>query len=550
MHFHCTALIVALLTAGTATGQDFVPTPATGEAVFNIFFKGAQIGREQVTLSRATSGWIITSTGRQATPIDLSVNRFEMKYTEDWQPLELKIEGTLRKAQIALATSFTLTTAINEITQISVTTSKEDRISPRTIVLPNNFYAGYEALAVRLAGSSVNASLPVYVAPQAEIQVRIREITPETLTGPTGTLKTRRFDLTFANPGSPLDGSVTIDDRSRFVRLELPSAGILVVRDDASSVAMRPSTIRNPTDVDVTIPANGFHLAGTLTAPPTVADRLRAPGIVLVGGSGPTDRDETVAGIPVFAQLARQLADSGIMVLRYDKRGVGQSGGRTETVTLSDYAEDAVAAVKWLSRRKDVDPRKLVVCGHSEGGAVALIAASREKKIKGVVTIAAPGSKGADLILEQQRHVLETMQLSDAEKQAKIELQNKIQAAVVSGTGWDALPEDVRKQADTPWFRSLLTFDPAQVLPKVKQPLLIIQGELDTQVPPTQADRLAELARARKKAGPVEVVHIPGINHLLVPATTGEVSEYGQSRDKTISPKVAAAILEWLKKTF
>ena len=549
MHFHCTALTVALLTAGTAAAQQAVPTPATGEAVFNILVKGAQIGREQVTLSRGTSGWIITSSGRQTGPIDLSTNRFEMKYTDDWQPLELKIEGMQRNTRLALSTSFTLTTAISEITQSGVTNSKEDKVSPRTIVMPNNFYASYEALAVRLSGSAVNDELPVYVAPQTEIKVTIRAIAPETLTGPSGTLKTRRFDLTFANPGAPLDASVTVDDRSRFVRLELPAAGLLVVREDAGGVALRPSTVRNPTDTDVTIPANGFNLAGALTTPPGVADRLRAPAIVLVGGSGPTDRDETVAGIPIFAQLAKQLADSGFVVLRYDKRGVGQSGGRTETSTLHDYAEDALAAVKWLSRRKDVDPHKLVLAGHSEGGSVALIAASRDKKIKGVITIAAPGSKGTDLILEQQRHVLDTMKLSEADKQSRIELQKKIQAAVESGSGWDGVPDELRKQADTPWFRSLLMFDPAEMLQKVKQPLLVVQGDLDTQVPPHEADRLGELARARKKAGPVEVVHLPGINHLLVPAKTGEVAEYGQLRERTISSKVASAIVDWVKKT-
>jgi len=348
----------------------------------------------------------------------------------------------------------------------------------------------------------------------------------------------------------PLDGSVSVDNRSRFVRLEIPSAGLTVVRDDVSSVAVRSTTMRNPTDVDISIPANGFNLAGTLTTPPAVADRLRSPAVILVGGSGPTDRDETVVGIPIFAQLAKALADNGILVLRYDKRGVGQSGGRTETATLTDYADDVIAAVKWMSQRKDVDDRKIIVAGHSEGGAVALMAAGREKKIDGVVSIASPGTKGADLILEQQSHLLGKMNVPDAEKQSKIELQKKIQAAVLGGNDWEGIPPELRKQADTPWFRSLLAYDPSEVVSRTKQPLLILQGDLDTQVPPAHADKLAELARARKKAGPVEEVHIPGINHLLVPATTGEVTEYVSLKDHTVSPKVADAIVEWLKKSF
>jgi uncharacterized protein len=550
MRFHCTALMVALLATVPAAAQQSLPAPATGDAIFNILLKGVQVGREQVTLSHGSSGWILTSSGTLGAPISLTIRRFEMKYTDDWQPLELKIEATLRNAGIGLATSFSMTTAINEVSQNGVTNSKEDQISARTVVLPNNFFASYEALAVHLAASSVDAEIPVYVAPQGEVKVRVREITEQTLTGPSGSIKVRRFDVTFNNPGGPLDGSISVDTRARFVRLELPSAGLSVVRDDASSVAVRSTTVRNPTDVDVSIPANGFNLVGTLTTPPAVADRLRSPAIVLIGGSGPTDRDETVVGIPIFAQLAKTLADNGFVVLRYDKRGIGQSGGRTETATLSDYADDVMAAVKWLSQRKDVDERKIIACGHSEGGAVALIAASREKKIDGIVTMAAPGSTGADLVLEQQRHALDLMKLTDADKEAKIELQKKIQAAVVSGSGWEDIPAGLRKQADTPWFRSLLGYDPSEVVSRTKQPLLVLQGDLDTQVPPAQADRLAELGRARKKAGPVEEVHIPGVNHLLVPATTGEVSEYASLKDHSVSPKVTDAIIEWMKKNF
>ena len=124
-----------------------------------------------------------------------------------------------------------------------------------------------------------------------------------------------------------------------------------------AGVATRQQSVRNPTDVDVKIPAAGFGLAGTLTTP-SAQGRLRHPAVVLVAGSGPIERDALVAGIPLFAQLAGQLAEREFVVLRYDKRGTGQSGGRTERVTLQDYADDAVAAVKWLAKRKDVDSER------------------------------------------------------------------------------------------------------------------------------------------------------------------------------------------------
>ena len=129
-----------------------------------------------------------------------------------------------------------------------------------------------------------------------------------------------------------------------------------------------------------------------------------------------------------------------------------------------------------------------------------------------------------------------------------MELQKKVQAAVISGKGGKASRRRSRKQADTPWFRSLLQFDPAKVMPKVKQPILIIQGDLDTQVAPQHAEKLAELARARKKRRPVEGDAPPGINHLLVPATTGRSSEYAVLQDNTITRRVAKAIVDVAEK--
>ena len=91
--------------------------------------------------------------------------------------------------------------------------------------------------------------------------------------------------------------------------------------------------------------------------------------MILIGGSGPTDRDETVAGIPVFGHIARDLVAAGFVVVRYDKRGVGQSGGRAESVTIADYAEDARQVLLWLEKQKDIDKERIALVGHSEGGA-------------------------------------------------------------------------------------------------------------------------------------------------------------------------------------
>jgi fermentation-respiration switch protein FrsA (DUF1100 family) len=178
---------------------------------------------------------------------------------------------------------------------------------------------------------------------------------------------------------------------------------------------------------------------------------------------------------------------------------------------------------------------------------VALLAVRRYGKIKAAVLVAGPGTTGADLILEQQQRAFETAKIPVADRAAKVELQKKVHAAVLTGKGWDGVPDEVRRQAESPWFASLLAFDPAAVVPKIDQPLLVVQGALDTQVPPHHAEKLGALANARKKAPKTDVVVLPGLNHLLVPAKTGDVSEYGSLTDRTISPEIAAKIATWLK---
>lgn len=536
---------VLVVASAAVRAQQAPAVPAPGESTLIVFLNGREVGREQVSLARTPSGWTITGSGALGGPLEQATKRFEITYAPDWQPIELKIEATVQSRPISLATSFGTTTAINEITNNGVTSAKTDQITARAVVIPTNFFAAYEALAARLSSMTPGGELPVYVAPQGEIKLTVKAITPATYQTPAGALNTRRFSVSLQNPDGPIEAEITIDERGRFAKLDINAARLSVARQDVAGVATRHQTVRNPTDVDVKIPAAGFGLAGTFTTP-SAQGRLRHPAVVLVPGAGPIERDALVAGIPLFAQLAGQLTDREFVVLRYDKRGTGQSGGRTERVTLQDYADDVVAAVKWLAKQKDVDPERIFVVGHSEGASVGMLAAATEKKIEGLVLMSGMGIPGRELILEQQQHVLSASKVPDAERTQKVELQKQILEAAITQQGWESLPADVRGLVDTPWYRSLLTFDPAKAMDRVKQPILILQGDRDVQVKPYHADRLAELGRARKKSGTTEVKHFPTLNHLLVPAETGEVAEYPTLQTKTISSGVADAIAAWV----
>jgi hypothetical protein len=527
--------------AGVGRGQ------ADDASHFVVMLRGTTIGFEDVRLARTANGWLISSSGRQNVPFEFVINRFEMAYAPDWQPQTLGIEGTTRGQLITLGTTFGLTTAVSDMMQGGQKGTVTHQVSPRTVVLPNNYFGAYEALAARLGAAEVGARFPIYIAPQAEITATVDRIGDRRMVGPNGALQFRQFDLTFTNPSGPVAIEIWIDARNRFARLVIPGASLAVVRDDIASVTIREETVRNAGDTDASIPSMGFNLAATVTKPRDASGRM--PAVILVAGSGPQDRDETVFGIPIFGQLAGAIADAGFFVVRYDKRGVGQSGGRIERVTLADYTEDVLRVVEWLRKRKDIDSDRIAVVGHSEGGAVALLAGSRGDRIAALGLLAAPGQTGREITLWQQQHELSKVSLSAGDKQAKTALQLRVMDAVASGKGWDAVPDEVRRQADTAWFKSWLTFDPAPVIAKTRQPILIIQGSLDTQIPTPLADRLESMSLGRKdtRATSTRKVILSGINHLLVEAKTGEVEEYSRLATKAVAPEVSSALTAWLK---
>ena len=522
--------------AAAATGQPAPTVAEPSESSFTVFLRGVPVGSEQAGLTRDADGWTIASSGRLGAPIDVVARHIRVRYDADWKPLELSIDATIRGQVTTLETTVSGTTATSRFTVGTQTTSKTDTIGADAVLIPSPFWGPFEAVAMRLKEAPAGATLHAYAAPQVAFDIEVGESTEEKIQTTDRLITVRRTRVKLMAPPAPLDAEVWGDENGRLLRLSVPAQNVDVVREDIASVAARRVTISRPNDEQVTIPSNGFSLAGTISKP-LDAGAGPLPAIVLVGGSGPTDRDETVFGIPIFGQLAGSLADAGYLVLRYDKRGVGQSGGRPESATLGDYAADLRKVIDFLDDRKDVDDRRIAVAGHSEGGSVAMLAASKEKHIKALVLIDTIGVTGAELNMEQVQHALDRAGKSPEEQRATIALQQKIQQAVLTGSGWEGIPPALRKQADTPWFQSFLRFDPAKVMEDVDQPVLIVQSGLDTQVAASNADKLAALADARKHAPKATVVKIPGINHLLVPAKTGEVDEVQHAEERTRQPR-------------
>ena len=547
---HCTVAL-ALVASLSGTGQAQTNPPAA-QVDFTIFYQGSAVGVEQVTVTRTPEGITISGSERAGPPVGIVTRRAEARYTVDWRPLEFVVEGSIREQPIAIRTTVSGTTATSQFMQGGAPVQRTDQIAPDAIFLPNMFFGAYAALAARLPGTKAGDQLAGFVPPQMTAKVTVESATDDRVRTRSEVLEFRRYVLVLVTSKLSAQIEIWADASGRMLRLTVVDQAFDLVRADIASITSRREQAARPNDQAVTIPAYGFSLMGTLSRPTsTPSPAFRFPALVLVGGPEPIDREESVAGVPVFGQLASALADAGFIVIRYDKRGLGQSGGRADTANLSDYADDAGAVVDFLKRRKDVDPARIAMLGYGEGGAVASVAASRSGSIAALVLLAAPGVTGGALALEQQTLLLARLNISEAERNAKLQLQQKLYLALITGTGLEAVPADLVRRADTPWFRSFLVYDPAKVVKNIERPILIVHGELDREILPANADKLAAIARARKgRAGEAtKLVKIPGINHLLVPAQTGETEEYGRLADRTVSPGATAAIGGWLNET-
>ena len=549
-------VVLAVSLAATLSAQVAPPAPASaqraelaGAESYVIFLAGRPVGREEVAVTRQADGWVLRGSSRVSPPIATTVRQVEVRYDANWRPLSLSLEGSIQDREVGLETTFADGKATNTVKEGTDSTEKVDAVSADAVVLPNIFFGSYAALAARLVGAAVGTEIKAYVAPQAEIPIVVTALADERIETPRRAFTAKKLSLTYKNPNGELLASLWIEADGRFVRLSVPAQTLEIAREDVASAASRMSAFSIAGDETLRVPANGFNIAATVTRPAAATGPL--PAVVLIGGSGPADRDGTIAGIPVLGQIARDLVQAGFVVVRYDKRGVGQSGGRAETAALIDYADDARAVVNYLrkSRRQDVDRRRISVLGHSEGAWVALQLAAADDDIAALVMVAGASGTGGALVLEQQQHLLGIMQVSDEEKKTKADLQARINAAATGKGPWEGISDDLRAQADTPWFASYLAFEPAKVMDDVRQPVLIVQGDRDTQVPPHHADALAGLARERKRTVAVEVARVPGVNHLLVPATTGEVTEYASLSAQQVSPEATGAIAKWLTAT-
>lgn len=549
---YCTWALLLVLAAPTAAQQ------APQEALaYTVFLRGQPIGREDVTLQSGPDGTTVVSEGRLSSPLNILIRRAEFKYQPDWSAESFALDADVAGGDVIVRTTFREGMAVTEGTEAAKPFSVTHTASPQTFIHHQFVFGGYAALARRVASVGSGAELRMYVVGQGETTLRVKAAAPQRIQVANAFIDVHQYELAIANPGGDIPFTMTVSaaDES-LLRLHVPSQLLDIVRVDLASTTSRTEVFTNPGDEAVTIPAEGFNLAATLTRPRAAAAAAprqgtgaqRFPAVILLSGINVPDREGFALGVPSLGQLAGALADYGFMTVRFDKRGYGQSGGRSESATLADHASDARSIHRWLTRRKDVDPDRIALVGHGDGAWLALLAAGRERKFAAVVLLAAPSSTGAEFVLEQQRQALDLLRLPAEQREQRIALQKQINTAALTGRGWDAIPPAIRKEADTPLFQSLLAFDPVEALDDVRQPILIVHGQQDDSVPVEHAERLANLAQKESRSKSVELVIVKGVNHVLLPAMAG-ASDPAQT-DGTLSADVTKAVGDWVTRTF
>lgn len=327
----------------------------------------------------------------------------------------------------------------------------------------------------------------------------------------------------------------------------------------------RPQEPRKPypyreEDVSYKNQAQGNTLAATLTIP---AGKGPFPAVVLITGSGPQDRDESLMGHKPFLVLSDYLTRKGIVVLRADDRGVGKSTGEFSGATTADFATDTEAGIAYLKTRPEVNPKLIGLVGHSEGGVIAPMIAARRSAVAFIVMLAGPGVPGDEIIVKQAELLAQSVGKSRQEAAKAAEKQRKILNIVKEDVDPDSLDKQLHeelsgelsgaqisailRQMNIRWLRYFLTYDPALALGKVTCPVLALNGSKDLQVPPDQ--NLPPIRKALAVGGNknFEVDELPGLNHLFQTAKTGAPAEYSEI-EETISPMVLEKIAAWILK--
>jgi len=349
-------------------------------------------------------------------------------------------------------------------------------------------------------------------------------------------LKDDNLVLRIEQAGSHFEGKVTEGGEKLVGTWQQPGlkTALTLARSGAPAAAQATRKLRltppyRESEVTFYNPVAKVKLSGTLTIP---SGEGPFAAVALVSDAGPQDRDSDLQGYRLFGILADYLTRHGVAVLRYDDRGVGRSGGDFSRATTADFVTDARAALAYLRDRSLIAPQQVGLLGHGEGGNVALLAASEPLEAPNfVVTLAASGQPGRDVLRRQQGEIMRLIGADGAQVKAAQGLFDRLvetvrqtpntaaaRAKIVtllrsSNTALDEPMARARAvQLTSPWSRYFFDFDPANRLSLVRCPVLLLNGTADLQV--AAGRNMSLLQKGLRQSGQAVQAHrLGGVNH-------------------------------------
>jgi pimeloyl-ACP methyl ester carboxylesterase len=565
-------VVLVLITwpAATALGQlpesaparsSLPPAPALcGAGTLNVMLGGNAAGEEQFeVLCRSGGGYA----ARGHTVLDLGGSSADYITTIE---LDERLVPSL-----VIAAGTTSTGPLNDTLHLRGDSSTLTRFGGAPQVIPstpdaaylgNNLFWPIRFVVARYdRARGGTQEIPVFPSVPLRLTYMGPDTVRETPTGASLPTTYHRFKMVVVSSTLTL----WMNSEGRFAGLVLPAARLSVFdsRDAAFAAALaeRAGAGTALAAPDYSAPAgspfgaeevqidagDSVTLAGTLLLPKSGAAPYAA--VITITGSGQQTRDESlpIPGLEDYApfrQIAESLATNGIAVLRVDDRGVGKStGGETlEKATTTTFAGDVRAQLRYLRGRADIDPDRIALIGHSEGGLIAPMVAAGDSSVAALVLMAGTALPGDSVLVEQMGALLASdSSLSEAQRDKARADQFALIQKLKNG-------EDVSGLSGVAWLREFISLDPRSVLTRVTQPVLILQGGHDQQVLPRHAELAADAIRGGGNSD-VTVRLFPDLNHLFLPSKTGAVSEYGSLDRQTLGSDVLGAIVQFLTRT-
>lgn len=569
-------LFLAALALSPTVGEPECTTQLVDSGHFVLELNGIPILEEAYTLEfDSAAGYLLNSQGAIVANGETVTLGQQTQYDERFRPMtytmaiEMPDEAVFASAQMG---EKDLEMVVQ--TGLSVENTKVTDIE-NVALLDNNLIGQFAVLLLAIRSETLDRSFTAAI-PQALLSLPARVDGPNSVTFYSGgkEFQGKQFDLhlgdteiTLIEYEGHLAGLANRSQGTMGYDTNIFPSGITV--DVQTEVEATDSAVER----DVTFESGDLTLEGTLRLPDT--GEASYPAILFIHGSGPVDRDgnavdlETgtvVMQMDIYRQLAEALSDVGFASFRFDKRGVGNSQGDAALASRGDLIDDARAAIQTLRNQPEIDATRLILVGHSEGGYLAPMLAVDDPDIAGVVLLAS-AARSLDEITRWQVESLLTQQgVEGVTMEAALAQQDQYIAFVKASSGEWAdytvaqlqeemawLDEATAAQLkSTPlalsWLREHYLATPADTMVQLNDPVLIISGEKDIQVPSSEAQALIDLLTTAGNSD-VSAFVFPDLNHLLR-YHPEEPNLTVRHLNEPVDPRVIVTLQEWLEAHF